>query len=277
MNKELIKTSVKLTAAISLGALISPAAQATSIIGGSTLLDSASLSQLEGYLGESQLDVTNIFTKRAGSETQAASTTYDFHEAADGQGRTFSVLRASGIATALDGSTTQFSKVIGGYNPLSWDVNGFYNFTFDPALRTAFLFSLSDNTLFRQNTAIVPNNGDTGVYQTLSHFSYGPTFGGGYDLLTENNLTSGYANGYSYTNNLPYTSNNYTLLLGLGDAQINLNNGTNNFNIDDLEVFTIAGSPSISSVPLPAALPLMSSAIGLFGFGAAKRKNKSLA
>ena len=276
MSKELRKTSVKLAFAITVGALISPAAQASSIIGGSTLLNSASLSQLEGYLGEGQLDVTNIFTKHAASETQSASTSYDFHTAADGQGRTFSLLHVSGTEQALDGSKTQFSKVIGGYNPQSWSsING-YNLVFVPTQRSAFLFNLSDSTLFKENTILDPNSFDAGAFQTYNVASNGPIFGGGFDLYTDSTLTFGYTSSYSYSNNLPFTGLN-PLLLGLAGNSINSNFGGNGFNIDDLEVFTIAHSPEVSSVPLPAALPLMSSALGLFGLGAARRKNKSLA
>lgn len=270
MSKELTKTSVKLAVAITVGALISPAAQASSIIGGSTLLNSASLSQLEGYLGEGQLDVTNIFTKQAGS------TASDFHAAADGQGRTFSLLHVSGTEQASDGSITQFSKVIGGYNPQSWASISGYNLVSDPTQRTAFLFNLSDSTLFKENTILDPNSFDAGAFQTYNVASNGPIFGGGFDLYTDSTLTFGYTSSYSYSNNLPFTGLN-PLLLGLAGNSINSNFGGNGFNIDDLEVFTIANSPEVSSVPLPAALPLMSSALGLFGLGAARRKNKSLA
>ena len=270
MRNELSKTSVKLAFAITVGALISPAAQASSIIGGSTLLNSASLSQLEGYLGEGQLDITNIFTKQAGS------TAADFHTAADGKGRTFSVLHVSGTEEFQDGSTTQFSNVIGGYNPQSWNSSNSYNFVSDPAQRTAFLFNLTDSTFFKENTALDPTNGDTGSQQTYNSGFYGPTFGGGHDLHANFLLNGGYSYAYSYTNNADVPG--FSLLLGLGGNPTFSNTGFfQGFNIDDLEVFTIANSPEVSSVPLPAALPLMSSALALFGFGAARRKNKSLA
>ena len=145
MNKKLIKTTVKIAFAITVGALISTAAQASSIIGGSTLIDSASLTQLEGWLGEGQLDLTNIFTKQTGS------TSLDFHAAADGKGRTFSVMQVSGTYASKDGTLTDFSSVVGGYNPQSWNSLGNYNLVPDTALRTAFIFNLTDNTLFREN------------------------------------------------------------------------------------------------------------------------------
>ena len=233
------------------------------------MLDGASLSQLEGYLGEGQLDITNIFTKQAGS------TATDFHAAADGQGRTFSVLHVSGTEQFQDGSTTQFSKVIGGYNPQSWNSTNSYNFVSDPAQRTAFLFNLTDSTFFKENTALDPTNGDTGTKQTYNSGLYGPTFGGGHDLHANFLLNNGYSYAYSYTNNASVPG--FSLLLSLGSNQTLSRYFFQGFNIDDLEVFTIANSPKVSSVPLPASLPLMSSALALFGFGAAKRKNKSLA
>ena len=93
--------------------------------------------------------------------------------------------------------------------------------------------------------------------------------------MVDPTLTYRDTSSYGYTNNFPYTCK--PLLLGLAGTSLNSYFGYNNFNIDDLKMFTIANSPEVSSVPLPAALPLMSSALGLFGLGAARRKNKSLA
>lgn len=263
MNKELTMASVNIALAITVGALLSPSAQASTIIGGSTLLNSASLTQLEGWLGEGQLDLTNIFTKQKGS----AST--DFHAAADGKGRTFSLMQVSGTKTLTDGTTINFSNVVGGYNPQSWNsktVNsvGSYNLVPNPSQRTAFIFNITDNALFREDHG-PDNHGDNGSYQTFNDPSYGPTFGNGYDLFSNHSLTFGFTRTIAYTNDMP--PDKFGLLFG---SDIPLG-----FIIGDLEVFTISPSEEVSSVPLPAALPLMSSALGLFGLGAMRRRNKS--
>ena len=65
------------------GAGAAPAAMAQS------LLDSARQDQLAGWLGEGPLSLTAIYTKAPGD------TSRDFHLAADGKGRTFSVMEAS--------------------------------------------------------------------------------------------------------------------------------------------------------------------------------------
>jgi hypothetical protein len=84
------------------------AAEATPVIGGSGFLTDAYASQLEGWLGEGPIQLTNIFTKKAGDRAQA------FHAAADGQGRTFTVIEV------FYGAGNSQHSVIGGYNPQSW-------------------------------------------------------------------------------------------------------------------------------------------------------------
>lgn len=92
-------------------------------------------------------------------------------------------------------------------------------------------------------------------------------------MYTDHSLNSGGTKTFSYTNDTPYRVYlGDNLLLGLAGS----NYSYYSFNIGDLEVFTIAPSEEeVSSVPLPAALPLMSSALGLFGLGALHRRNKA--
>jgi hypothetical protein len=82
------------TALFAASALSCPSAHAGVILGGSALLDSTDLTKLEGWLGEGELTLTNVFTKTIGDDG------VDFHAAADGKGRTFVVLSAQeSIAT----------------------------------------------------------------------------------------------------------------------------------------------------------------------------------
>lgn len=61
--------------------------------------------QLEAWLGEGDLDFTNVYTRIAADDN------LDFHAAADGQGRTFTLVEVVWLGNTY---------VIGGYNPQSW-------------------------------------------------------------------------------------------------------------------------------------------------------------
>jgi hypothetical protein len=105
------KVLVGIAASVALGyGLVSSTAQAGAIVGGSSLLTTSELAQLETYLGEGPLTITRIFEKQPGLAHSA-----NFHAAADGAGRTFTVFEMTD-----DGVT----RLMGGYNPLSWSTVG---------------------------------------------------------------------------------------------------------------------------------------------------------
>ena len=91
-----------------------------------------------------------------------------------------------------------------------------------------FLFSLknSDNQHYKMNVTI-PD------YATYCYPSYGPTFGGGFDLLIYDNChmnTNSYSNlGYTYKLPTGYVYNT--------DQAKRLLAGTRNFKVDEYEVF----------------------------------------
>ncbi|MFO0906171.1 MAG: PEP_CTERM-anchored TLD domain-containing protein [Pirellulales bacterium] len=153
----------------------------STVAGGSTLLSQADVDQLAAWLGEGPLTLTNVFTKTPLNGLDS----FDFHAAADGVGRTFSVLE---VLPTLGNP----HHVIGGYNPLSWMNSGGYNYSENPADHTAFIFNLTTSDLRPQKLA------GGGNYQTYNYAFYGPTFGGGHDIQVNSSLASGYSYKYSY-------------------------------------------------------------------------------
>jgi hypothetical protein len=220
-------------------------ANAATIVGGSTLLDAAFANQLETWLGEGPIALTNIYAKAAGDDS------LDFHAAVDGKGRTFVVMAATGNYGA--GPT----GIIGGYNPQSWRSSSAWGWTPDDAERTAFIFDLTTTRLFRQNLTSEPVFGDinAGAYQTYNNASYGPYFGGGADLLVNQTLNLGSSYFYSYSD----AGNVTTSIMGPGAIYFGA-----------IEVFTIAAAP----VPEPETYAMLLAGLGLLAFAAIRRKRQ---
>jgi len=181
--------------------------------------------QLETWLGQGDMDFTNIFTK------QADDGSIDFHAKVDGKGATFTLVNAY----TLNAQTGLYDigHLLGGYNPLSWSSTVGWNMTPSNADRTAFLFNLSSSTIQRQNLIGFGATG-SGEYQTYYHPLFGPLFGSGYDLYVDGALAVGFASNYSY-GGTSYTTNltgapNFTVL-----------------HIAEIEVYTVA--PATTSVP----------------------------
>jgi len=140
-------------------------------------------SQLETWLGQGNLNFTQIFEKGTGDNYT------NFHAAVDGQGATLTLMSVSGAGFS--------GQIIGGYNPQSWNSSDSYNFTPSDAARTAFIYNLTSSTIQRQNLN-GQGYGGSGQYQAHNYQYHGPSFGGGADLFVQSSLNSGYAFNYSY-------------------------------------------------------------------------------
>jgi hypothetical protein len=222
------------------------------IVGGSALLTAGTATQLETWLGQGPITLTNVYTKQSGDDA------LDFHAAANGVGPTFVVLDISDP----DAAGTTHTGIVGGYNPQSWDSVSGYHTVALPANRTAFLFNLTTGTLFPERTAAFSGGSfccsDTGFYQTYNNSTDGPTFGGGNDLMVPFNLaTGGYSHLWSYeTNNAP------AVIRSIAGGNFNAFDLT----VRGLEVFTVA-----KSVPEPATLVLVGLGLVCAGLTRARR------
>lgn len=233
-----------------LAVVLSPSiANASSILGGSDLLNIAGADLLEGWLGEGELQFTNIFDKVPGDGNDS----WDFHAAVDGMRRTFSLIEV------VDGSGHTL-EVIGGYNPQSWNSTTGWNYTSPDSERTAFIFNLTDSTIQRQ--ILGAGNFGLGQYQTYNTSNAGPTFGGGHDLHVNNSLSGGYTYAWSYGTS------------GVSGWDNSITGITSWFSIGDIEVFTIAPDTTPAVVPIPAAAPMVLLGMGLVA--AVRRRKMSL-
>jgi hypothetical protein len=205
--------------------LMASGAMATEITGSQNLLSGAHADLLEAHLGEGELAFTNIFTKAPGN------TTVDFHNAVDGEGRTFMIVEV------LVGNGNNL--LIGGYNPRSW--NSFEGWHYSPTdeERTAFIYNLTTNDFQDQKPSHFESN-NPGQHQTYNSLDRGPSFGGGHDLYVAASLNSGsnLASSYGDEGN-PYSR----ALTGISGS----------FTIGQIEIFTIAAENS-QPVPVLEAL-----------------------
>lgn len=235
-----MKISANQSMALLVAGLLSmsiPARAATS------LLSQADQSQLAAWLGEGPLVLSTIYTKAAGD------TSFDFHRAVDGKGRTFAVMQA----TNENGQTW----LVGGYNPQSWSSIGDFNRTSENEQRAAFLFNLSAGEVHRQTPKTYAYD-SVGSYQTYNDANYGPTFGMGHDLYVPRDLThGGYSLRYSYIDP------------ELGDFNLSLldNSAYTNSNITfgAMEIYTIA------AVPEAQTYLMLLAGLGLLGAVARRR------
>jgi len=209
---------VAVAATVTLVAMVGSTALAGTIVGVSDLLTDADVTQLETWLGEGTLTLTNVYDWQSGD---AAS---KFHTAADGKGRTFSVYKVN-----VGGST----EYIGGYNPQSWHSLNSANEVSDPTDRTAFIFNLTDGEKYAHDTSSAASD----KVETFNYDTYFPTFGAGNDLCYK---TSGSVHSYASTLSYGDGTNVFGGVYGVMAY----------FTVLDLEVFTIQPA---AIVPLPSA------------------------
>lgn len=154
-----------------------PVAQAGTISGGSALLSPAQHGQLESWLGHGSVNLNNVFTLQPGMDSA------DFHAAADNLGATFSLM-------LVGNGTDQW--LVGGYNPQSWDSLEHWHQTPDDEDRVAFIFNLTNGSVFHQvpATYILPSQGEK---QTWNSVLLGPAFGEGGDLWVTGDLQNAYS------------------------------------------------------------------------------------
>src|SRR5574337_575725 len=242
------------TTALALFAFASNA-PAVTIVGGSSLITPLSGgNQLEAWLGQGALTLTNIFE---GSST--TSTAADFHAAVDGKGPTFSLIQIP----SRNGFAYSNALLVGGYNPNSWSSDGGWTITVPDVARTAFIFNLSGNLKFIQR----PSSdfyGDSGIYQTFNPATQGPIFRVGPDLRLYSLPGPPYLNGFTSSLTTYYAPNNSAPGWGIGANLATLLN-VSGLDVGRIEVFAATTSPFQPTLPSPPPGPVPSMLTGSVG------------
>jgi hypothetical protein len=122
-----------------------------------------------------------------------------FHNLCDNRGPTIVIAKI-----------TNSEQIVGGYNPLDWKPKSTFSSTKD-----SFIFTFADRNNFQTAKVSYPKE-DQQRYSICSMPDYGPVFGGGHDLLRNNDGTTWACNPHTYSIDLP-----------------------RNFNVNDYEVFQV--------------------------------------
>lgn len=156
---------------------------------------------LVSFIKENDKTKTEIYPVLLFKSSVDGDSSQKFHDKCDFNGATITLVRS------------ETGRRFGGYTSISWDKNlGNYNTKGDN-----FLFSL-DARKYYKNTS--------GSNHTYHNGSYGPTFGGGYDLYISSGCMS---NQNSYT-----SKSNYDMT-----SAYELNGGVQKFKVLDYEVYKI--------------------------------------
>ncbi|MDB9961598.1 HYR domain-containing protein, partial [Oceanihabitans sp.] len=178
----------------------------------STIISGTDQSLLASWVPANlQYEANLLFTK-----TVDGSTASTFHSLCDGIPNTLFVARTT------DG------RIFGGYNEGVWNgsQSGYIH-----NLTNNFLFSVTNQTKHNPG-GLVGSSGNNTIYNRAD---YGPTFGGGHDLVIYNNLTNGYSNlGHSYE----CVNGTY----GSTDCRDNLAGSYNGWQIEEIEVWELSST-----------------------------------
>lgn len=213
------------------------------VVGGSLLNNAADATQIETWLGQGSITLTNIFDKTYGD----GKTAFDFHAAVDRKGRTIVLYKVMGGSYFNGVVYLPISpQVIGGYNPLSWNNSSGFNLTPEDADRKAFIFNLTSGEKQNSKRSTDPD-GFNGRYQAYNDASYGPTFGWGHDIYSDYNLQNGFVKNNSMGAGYYGHSSNDPIIIEVPDIY-----SYPKLVYGEIEVYTI----SAFIVPEPASITI---------------------
>jgi hypothetical protein len=207
------------------------------------LLNGAYEAQLVTWINQGPLNFTSIFTKVAGDGQDA----FDFHAATDDRGPIVALFDVTPFDPA-DSLYDSPEQLIGGFTLLNWDSSNIWPLSPNPADQNAFIFNLTSGAIQRENS--IPSA------QIFSG-------AGSSDLSAEFNLEHGSAVHRFYGD--PSLTSPSILANGLNDR----------FQIDRLEVYSVAPASSTSEIPEPAAYGAVAAAALLTATVLLRRKNRA--
>jgi hypothetical protein len=191
--------------------------------GSQIIIDPADEQMILGWLDPSfYFEAGLLFSKQSG-EVKSAS---DFHNASDNIPNTLVVVKTT------DG------YVFGAYNQGVWDapINGYTG-----NLLNNFLFSINNNQRWLHRSGVPNANFEN--YSIYNSSSYGPTFGGGFDMTILSDLATGYTYQFSYY--MEGTDPNDLSGLGYHSGFTGTNGQIGSWTVETIEVWELntSGNP----------------------------------